>query len=228
MAGFARSNTSEIKWDGAALNTPIIDQVHGFWFSNCLTNPQAAYARRDWWYNGGTAVDEEIRTRFGDHVARACDGDLSAWAATPRGTLALILLLDQFTRNIYRHSPAVYQGDALALSIVKDAISRGLDQKLHPSERIWLYHPFHHSEALAEQDYGLSLLDDVHKAAQPDWHALVKRSISGWTRHRNIVARFGRFPHRNEVLGRTSTPEEVAFMAEDGEAFGQGKKTDKS
>ena len=206
------------------MNARTIDEIHDFWFDGSLADPEAAFARRDWWYKGGETVDAEIHARFGDYVMQACDGELDDWAETSHGALALILLLDQFTRNIYRHTPEVYKGDPPAMAIVKHTIATGLDEPLHPLERIWLYHPFHHSESLADQDYGLSLLDNVHTAADPAWHKLVERSIWGWTRHRNIVAQFGRFPHRNHVLGRESTPAERAFMAEDGEAFGQGKK----
>ncbi|MGI9425573.1 MAG: DUF924 family protein, partial [Hyphomicrobiaceae bacterium] len=115
-------------------------------------------------------------------------------------------------------------GDVHSLEIVKDVIANKLDRTLHPVERIWLYHPFHHAEQLDEQDYGLALLDDVRDAAPPAWNAYVNRSITGWSRHRDIVAQFGRFPHRNDVLSRTSTAEELAFLANLGEAFGQGKK----
>ncbi len=154
--------------------------------------------------------------------ACACDPELTGWRETPEGALALILLLDQFTRNIYRGSVDAYAGDEAAFGIVEHAIGRGLDRALHPVARIWLYHPFHHAEEVAEQDRGLALLQALRREADPAWHAYVERSITGWTRHRDIVARFGRFPHRNEVLGRESTPEELAHMAAGGESFGQG------
>ena len=134
--------------------------------------------------------------------------------------------LCEFTRNLYCGTVEAYAGDAGAFRIVNRAIDRGLDRSLHPVARIWLYHPFHHSEEVAEQDRGLGLLRAVRCGADPAWHGYVERSIRGWTRHRDIVARFGRFPHRNAVLGRESTTEERAYMAAGGESFGQGLRAD--
>ena len=202
----------------------MIAEIVDFWLADSLDSPERAEARRGWWYRGGPAVDDEIRARFGQPVQRACDRgpELAGWRETPEGALALILLLDQFTRNIHRGTARAYAGDAPALETAAHAIGRGLDRALHPVARIWLYHPFHHSEALAEQDRGLDLLRALRQGADPAWRAYVDRSIRGWTRHRSIVARFGRFPHRNAVLGRPSTPAEEAHMAAGGESFGQG------
>lgn len=206
------------------MSTESIDTIVAFWLGTCLDSPEAAYARRDWWYDGGAAVDDEIRARFGALVSRACKGSLPDWQATPNGALALILLLDQFTRNIYRGTPDAYLGDAAAFETVDRAIARGHDRELHPVCRIWLYHPFHHAERIDAQDRGLALLDAVLQSAPDPWHPYIQRSVKGWTRHRDIVARFGRFPHRNRVLGRESTDEERAFLATNDESFGQGQK----
>lgn len=202
--------------------TPMIAEITGFWLGAALQSPEAANVRRDWWYRGGEPVDVEIRTRFGHLVAAACEGGLAEWEDSAHGAFALILLLDQFTRNIHRGTPRAYAGDARAFTVVHAAIAAELDTQLHPVERIWLYHPFHHAETVTEQDRGLALLEDVLSTAPTEWRPYVERSIQGWTRHRNIVARFNRFPHRNQTLGRASTPEELAFLATDGENFGQG------
>ncbi|MCA8928643.1 MAG: DUF924 domain-containing protein [Alphaproteobacteria bacterium] len=199
-----------------------IAEITRFWLGPALESPDAAGGRRDWWYRGGEPVDAEIRTRFGDLVPAACEGGLTEWEASAEGAFALVLLLDQFTRNIYRATPRAYAGDPRAMAVVRAAIDSGRDAELHPVERIWLYHPYHHSERIAEQDQGLTLLQGVLADAAPDWRPYVERSIQGWTRHRNIVARFGRFPHRNRTLGRESTAEELAFLQTDGESFGQG------
>jgi len=201
----------------------MIAEITRFWLGPALDSPEAANNRRDWWYRGGEPVDAAIRTRFGHLVEAACENGLSEWEHSAHGAFALILLLDQFTRNIYRGTLRAYAGDARAFQVVNTAIAAKLDTQLHPVERIWLYHPFHHAEAVAEQDRGLALLHDVHRTAPADWRPYVERSIQGWTRHRNIVARFNRFPHRNETLGRESSPEELAFLATDGESFGQGE-----
>ena len=200
---------------------PIADIVT-FWLGDSRDGPDRAHARRGWWYEGGPAVDEAIRARFGDLVPRACARELMGWRDTPEGALALVLLLDQFTRNLYRGTVRAYAGDPCAFEVVRHAIDRRLDRGLHPVARIWLYHPFHHSEEVAEQDRGLDLLRALRQHADPDWRAYVERSIEGWTRHRDTVARFGRFPHRNAVLGRKSTAEELAHLAADGRRFGQG------
>lgn len=203
------------------MSSSTINEIVTFWLGPALDSPQHASERRDWWYKGGKPVDDEIRARFGTLVVQACDGGLDDWPNTTDGAFAMILLLDQFTRNLYRGTPDAYLGDARAFEIVKQTIAAQLDQTLHPVARIWLYHPFHHAESAVIQDQGLALLNDVFTAAPDTWRPYVERSIKGWTRHRNIVAQFNRFPHRNPVLGRTSTNEELAFMNEDGDTFGQ-------
>ena len=206
------------------MSSSLIAEISEFWLEQSLSSPDAAAGRRDFWYRGGDAVDKEIRERFLGLVTKACDGELTKWGRTPEGAFALILLLDQFTRNLFRNSPGAYAGDGLAFSVVSDAIDNALDLELHPVQRIWLYHPFHHSEVAAEQDRGIRLLHDIRDTASEEWHPYIERSITGWTRHRNIVARFGRFPHRNYVLGRDSTPDEAAFLETEGESFGQGPR----
>ena len=207
------------------MNTETIAEIVSFWLGASRESPALAAARRPWWYQGGAGVDDEIRSRFGALVEQACEGALADWQSTAQASLALILLLDQFTRNLYRHTPQAYAGDAHAFAVVKRAIELKHDQQLHPVARIWLYHPFHHAESIAQQGAGMALLGGVLQAAPIEWHPYVERSIVGWGRHRDIVARFGRFPHRNTVLGRTSTDEERAFMDDGGEAFGQGAKS---
>ena len=204
------------------MSAEIIASIVGFWLGPSLEGPDAAAARRDWWYRGGGAVDEEIRSRFGALVSEACRNGRMDWPHTPNAALAHILLLDQFTRNLYRNTRDAYRGDSAAFGIVKHAIARGLDRDLHAVARIWLYHPFHHAEQIEDQDRGIALLEAVMLETPAAWRPYVQRSIQGWTRHRDIVARFGRFPHRNAVLGRQSTEEEVAFLAAGAESFGQG------
>lgn len=206
------------------MSNEAIAEISTFWLGESLAGPDAAAGRRDFWYRGGESVDNEIRERFLEFVTKACTGELTEWGRTPEGAFALILLLDQFTRNLFRNSPDAYAGDKHAFAVVSDAIDGGLDRELHPVQRIWLYHPFHHSEMAAQQDRGIRLLHDIRETASEEWHPYIERSITGWTRHRNIVARFGRFPHRNHVLGRTSTPDEAAFLETEGESFGQGPK----
>ncbi len=206
------------------MSTKTISEIVAFWLGTSLENPEAAFSRKEWWYKGGRPVDEDIRARFGDLVPQACARRLMAWQSTPDGALALVLLLDQFTRNLYRNTPQAYGGDACAFEVLNQAIDEKLDTALPPVSRIWLYHPFHHAEDAEDQDRGLDLLNMLLKEATAEWQPYVKLSIEGWTRHRNIVARFGRFPHRNAVLSRDSTSEELKFLRTNSEAFGQGPK----
>lgn len=202
----------------------ICTEIVDFWLGPCLGGPELAADRRDFWYRGGDVVDREIGARFGAWVEAACRRELMTWEKSAEEALALILLLDQFTRNLYRNTPEAYAGDACAFEAVGRVIESGHDRELHPVSRIWLYHPFHHSEEVTEQDRGLALLADIHDGAPAEWKPYVQRSITGWTRHRNIVAEFGRFPHRNSVLGRDSTEAERAFLADGAESFGQGPR----
>ena len=141
--------------ENVGMSADIIADIVTFWLSDSRDRPDRAHARRGWWYEGGPAVDEEIRARFGDLVPRACARELMGWRDTPEGALALVLLLDQFTRNLYRGTVGAYAGDPCAFEVVRHAIDRKLDRGLHPVARIWLYHPYHHSEEVAEQDRGL-------------------------------------------------------------------------
>ena len=204
------------------MNASVIADIVTFWLEDSRDGPDRALARHGWWYEGGTAVDEAIRVRFGDLVPRACAREIMGWQDTADGALALVLVLDQFTRNLYRGTVDAYAGDSCAIEVVNHAIDRRLDRALHPVATVWLYHPFHHAESVAHQDHGLGLLRALRQRAAPPWRAYVERSIEGWTRHRDIVARFGRFPHRNAVLGRDSTTQELAHLAADGRHFGQG------
>lgn len=206
------------------MTSDLASGVVAFWLGPSLEGPEAALARLDWWYRGGEAVDEEIRVRFGELLPRACAGALSEWEKTATGALALVILLDQFTRNLYRNTPDAYIGDSSAFRIVEKTIDRELDHELHPVARIWLYHPFHHAEDIQQQDRGLTLLHDLEQTSEEMWQPYIQRAIEGWTGHRNIVARFGRFPHRNQVLGRIDTPGELEFLSENGNSFGQGLK----
>ncbi|MDE0944522.1 MAG: DUF924 domain-containing protein [Alphaproteobacteria bacterium] len=206
------------------MSTETISEINAFWLGSSLDNAEAASDRRDWWYRGGVAVDDDIRARFGGLVQQACARDLMAWQATPDGALALILLLDQFTRNLYRNTPQAYMGDECAFEIVRRAIEQKFDKALPPVSRIWLYHPFHHAEEVEDQDRGIALLNELRQEAAVEWRPYVERSIEGWTRHRDIVAQFGRFPHRNAVLGRGTTDDEAEFLNANSEAFGQGPK----
>ena len=162
-------------------------------------------APRDWWFKKSEATDAAIRARFGAEVDAALRRERDGWAATPRGTLALILLLDQFTRNIFRDTPRAFAGDAQALALAQALVSSGDHQNLAPIERWFATLPFEHSEQLIEQHESLRLFEALVPLGLPD--------ALKWARlHFDVIERFGRFPHRNAILGRESTPDELEYL----------------
>lgn len=158
------------------------------------------------WYAADAAFDAEIRTRFLSVYEAAAAGHL-AWDDTPEGALALIIVLDQFPRNMFRGSARAFAADALARRIAARAIDRGFDQRFAAPERCLFYLPFEHSESLADQERCVALNRASHDADAVKWAEL----------HADIIRRFGRFPHRNRALGRATTPDEQAFL--DGGGF---------
>ena len=162
-------------------------------------------AGRERWFTHDAAFDAECRTRFGALHEKAAAGELSGWEETAEGALALVLLLDQIPRNIHRQDPRTWATDRQALEVADRAIARGLDREVAPELRAFFFLPFMHSERLADQERSVPLYEAAGDADGAHWAR----------HHRDIVARFGRFPHRNAVLRRETTPEEEAFLAED-------------
>lgn len=177
------------------------DDVLDFWFRELA--PEA-------WFRKDATVDETIRTRFlGRHEQVVADFDLAAATGTPGRALATIIVLDQFPRNMFRNTPRAFATDPLALSVADAAVARGLDTGLEKMRRLFLYLPFEHSEALVHQARSVELIgglgdDDLRRYA---------------VAHSDIIKRFGRFPHRNVILGRGSTAEELAFLSQPGSSF---------
>jgi uncharacterized protein (DUF924 family) len=168
------------------------------------------------WFRKDERFDEQVRTRFGDLIAQAVAGGLREWDAEEgaRGTLARILVLDQFTRNAYRGTPRAFEGDTLALAAARHLVHSGADRALTPGERSFAYMPFEHAEDARTQEQSVELF-----AALAREHAGFDSTLDYAHRHRGVIARFGRFPHRNVILGRASTPEEIAFLGEHGSGF---------
>jgi uncharacterized protein (DUF924 family) len=185
------------------------DEVLDFWFG-----PAGARggARREWFRKDET-FDAQIRARFGALHESAAGGELEAWRAAPHSMLALVIVLDQFSRNLHRGDARAFAQDAHALACAREALARGDDAGLLPVERQFLYMPFEHSEALADQDRAVELMRSLERF-EPT------RDLGDWAeRHRAVIGRFGRFPHRNAVLGRRSTAEEAEFLKEPGSSF---------
>ena len=173
------------------------EEVIAFWLQ----------AGADKWFTKDAAFDQEIRARGADLHARAAAGELLHWEADKSGTLALVLLLDQFSRNLHRGTPAAFAQDALALALSRRAIFRGIDRQLPAERRWWLYMPFMHSEDVLAQRCGLAYFRALGNA----------EALQAALEHADIIERFGRFPHRNPVLGRKSTAAELAYL--DGGGF---------
>lgn len=198
----------------------IIDEVLDYWFGQLDAADDISPDKAALWWQGGDAVDREIRARFGGLVARALAGELERWRATPRGCLALVILLDQFTRNLGRGTANAFAGDGRALDVATRAIDAGLDAPLRLVERGFLYMPLMHAEdrdiARRSLELFAALSGDIARADRelPDFypHAV---------EHAQVVQRFGRYPHRNAILGRESSPEERAFLAGGGPNWGQ-------
>ena len=184
------------------MNTQQTDVID-FWFRE-LTPAQ-------WFQGDDPSLDDLIRRRFRDLLAQARNGGLDDWADSPRGRLALIIVLDQFSRNIHRGSGESFAGDPKAQGLTLDGIASGLDKSLTFSERQFFYMPLMHAEDRALQDQCVALFEGLKQEAV---------GLLGFaTGHAAIVARFGRFPHRNDILGRASTPEEAAFIESEGRGF---------
>ena len=175
------------------------DDVLEFWFAGDGTRDRAIWFQQD-------AVFDTACARFAEALYAARGGALDHWADTARGMLALIVLLDQFSRNLHRGSAQSFAADAQARGFSRDAVARGFDRELHPVERSFVYLPFMHSEDLADQHESVRLFETLRLV-------LGDVSVEYAYRHRDLIRRFGRFPHRNAVLGRESTPEELCYLA---------------
>jgi uncharacterized protein (DUF924 family) len=171
-----------------------------FWFTE-LT-PKQHFAQ-------DAALDEAIRTRFGATLEAAAQCDLFAWRATPEGRLAEVLVLDQFSRNVYRDTALAFAQDALALVLAQELVASGQDRSLPLAQRSFAYMPYMHSESALAHTQAVALF------SQPGLEDILRFEL----RHKAIIDRFGRYPHRNAVLGRSSTPEELAFLSQPGSSF---------
>ena len=185
----------------------VWQHVLDFWFGTERGKARAEWFRKD------DRFDDEIRARFGELHARAARRELESWRREKDSMLALVVVLDQFSRNLYRGDARAFAQDAHARECANEAIARGDDARSLPVERMFLYLPLEHSEDLADQDRCVELMRALDAFEDT-------RGISDWAeRHRVIIRRFGRFPHRNAALARASTPEEAEFLNEPGSGF---------
>ena len=186
-------------------------EVLDFWFGSPAS---AEFGRpRVCWFAKSDAFDAAIRARFGSLLDRATDGAFDQWTDTPLAALALVILFDQFPRNMHRGMPAAFASDGRALAVSRSMVERGFDRLLLPVQRWFVYLPFEHAEDLAAQRRSMALFAGLRD--DPDSVGTIDYA----RRHYDVIARFGRFPHRNAILGRASTPEETEFLKLPGASF---------
>ncbi len=195
------------------------DSLLDYWFGK-LTNGFADPAHRAGWFTGRAAFDADLTARFAHLLDSVHTGKLDEWLDSPRGILAYVLTCDQLPRNIFRGSRRAFATDKLALAAARRAVEAGSDQRLEFDERGFLYLPFEHSENLVDQHTCVGLFMSLRDETPSGNRQLTGNSLRFAQRHRDIIRRFGRFPHRNAVLERTSTPDEARFIAQ-GDGFGQ-------
>ena len=190
-----------------------------FWFGSNTNDAEAAKTQARLWWSHDPAVDAEIGERFGALVARAAAGELDHWASAARGRLALILLLDQLPRNIYRGTPQAFATDPRALALCREGLRHRVDMELRPIERVFLMLPLEHCEDEGAQEECVRRFRDLADEVPEELRATFDEYLDYAVRHHAVVARFGRFPHRNQILLRTSSPEEISYLEKPGSSF---------
>jgi uncharacterized protein (DUF924 family) len=200
-------------------------KIREYWFGKLPLSPDDLAKRMRLWFGYEITPEQQqrwdnlIRAQFEPLVKQALDGELLAWADSPRRCMSLILLLDQFPRNIYRGLSRSFAGDEQALALALGGMNSGADAALDPVERMFFYMPLQHSETLDVQDESVAAYRRLHMEAPEALKETFASALDYAKRHRAVIAEFGRFPHRNRMLGRLSTPEEVAYMKSGGEDF---------
>jgi uncharacterized protein (DUF924 family) len=196
-------------------------KIREFWFGETLADPTRIPDRIPFWFGRDPARDKAMRRDWETTVNDARSGRLDAMGETAGGRLALILLLDQFTRNIYRGTPQAFEKDGRARYLMRDGMSRLMDLELSPIERCFFYMPLQHSESLDDQEMGVARYSQLVTEVASDYREIFENFLHHAQQHRDVVARFGRFPHRNSILNRLNTREERTYLAGNAPSFGQ-------
>lgn len=201
-------------------------QIREFWFGRQPLTAAELRQRTRMWFGDlppeqRRELDEKIRSRFGALMDKAGRGELASWADSPRRRLSLILLLDQFPRNIYRGTARAFAHDAQALELALTGMQSGADAALDCAERMFFYMPLQHEESQEAQEESVAAFRRLLEDAPADMKPIFKECVESAEQHREIIARFGRFPHRNRALGRETTPEEHEFLLNGAQSFGQ-------
>ncbi|MEH6589956.1 MAG: DUF924 family protein [Halioglobus sp.] len=189
--------------------TETINNILFFWFGALDDHGMSAPSQHALWFKSSTSTDHVCRDRFGELVAQAIAGELLHWSRTDKGLIALILLLDQLPRNVYRGTPGAFSGDKMALELAKATIAAGHHRRLPAIHQVFLLLPLEHSENLDTQEQCVGLFSELVDIAGSE-------AIAGFSRyavaHRDVIAQFGRFPHRNTILGRDSSAQELEYL----------------
>ena len=199
-----------------------IDAILSFWFKEQELSAPQIDRRMDIWFGEDEVFDAEIKENFANDVELASEGKLIHWAAEPRGRLALILLLDQFRRNIYRNTADAFAMDKAALKLCVEGAREKKDKGLTPIQKVFFYMPLQHAESAKVQAKAVALYNRLAEAVSPTMRETFLTCAQFAELHKDIIDQFGRFPHRNKLLGRENTPEEEEFLAGDSPDFGQG------
>ena len=199
-----------------------IEAILSFWFKEQELSAPQIDNRMDTWFGEDPAFDEEIKSTFGDDVNAACEGKLDHWAVDPHGRLALIILIDQFRRNIYRGSKEAFSKDKLALKLCVEGAMEKKDRSLTPIQRVFFYMPLQHAESRKVQEKAVKLYSRLAENVSQTYRETFLTVVTFAELHKDIIDQFGRFPHRNKLLGRENTEEEAEYLAGDSPDFGQG------
>ena len=199
-------------------------EILNFWFGQNFRHGLPDKSQQARWFSSDPQLDDMIRNRFCEDIEIAVHGSYSHWCSEPTGRLAIIILLDQFSRNIYRGTAQAFAYDEQATELVLEGLDLGHDQQLIAAHRIFFYMPLEHSESLSHQKRCLALFERMYKECDPAIAATMKSNLAYAQQHLDIIERFGRFPHRNAALGRVSTPQELAYLQLTNNDFGQTAK----
>ncbi|MFT4712795.1 MAG: hypothetical protein ACJAVI_000200 [Candidatus Azotimanducaceae bacterium] len=197
-----------------------VDSILSFWIGTAADDPVVAGSKTKLWFMSSPAADHDLQLRFSNLLSEAEQGLLENWQQCPLGGLALVILLDQFSRNIYRGSASAFANDDAALKIAKNIVTSGQHLSLKPIERVFLHMPFEHSESLEIQNQSVSLFKTLTTEATEEWRPQLKAFTDHAIEHREIISKFGRFPHRNKILGRSNTAGENLYL-QSAKTFGQ-------
>ncbi|MBW2508599.1 MAG: DUF924 domain-containing protein [Deltaproteobacteria bacterium] len=195
------------------------EEILDFWFGELDEHGCASPTQRKHWWTKSDAFDATIRARFLSDYESIVSGERERWRSTPRGALAYIIVLDQFSRNMFRDTPEMFASDPLAREVCYEGLDAGFDAELGFDERAFFYLPLEHSEDIHDQERCHEVFTNLCEVAPESLKADARYYLDYAERHREIIERFGRYPHRNEILGRVSTDEEIEFLKQPGSSF---------